>query len=406
MAGTLSSLEEAKALDAEDSLRQFRSHFDLPNGVIYLDGNSLGPPPREALERLAHTAGIEWKRDLITSWNKADWINLPKTCGARIAKLIGANADDVIVADSVSVNIFKLASAIWKKTPGAIAYIKGEFPTDGYILQGLSELTGAALSRLQQDDPSALNDEISVLVKSVVHYKTAAVADIAAWEEAAARKDVSIIWDLSHAAGVLDINLKKAGARFAVGCGYKFLNGGPGAPAYVYVDGAIANDLHQPLSGWMGHAKPFDFSDTYEPAPGVERFACGTPPILSLSAMDAALEIFESASMAAIEAKAAALGDLFLVRSKHLGLESISPPAGERRGGHISLTHPHGYEIVQAMIARGVIGDFRAPNIMRFGFSALYTRFEDIWRACNILEDILKKEIWRDLAYAQRHTVT
>lgn len=400
------SLQEVKILDAKDPLRSLRDHFDLPEGMIYLDGNSLGPPPIDALKRLQKTADVEWKRDLITSWNKADWIHLPKTCGAKIAALIGARADEVIVADSVSVNIFKLASAIWKNNPGAIAYPNGEFPTDGYILQGLSALTDAALKRIDDDAPEFLTDDIRVFVKSVTHYKTAAVADIAAWETAASKKGVSIIWDLSHAAGVLDINLKAAGARFAVGCGYKFLNGGPGAPAYVFADKKEAENLRQPLSGWMGHAAPFEFSEQYEPGRGVERFACGTPPILSLSVMDAALDVFENVSMADLETKAAALGDLFLARSNLLNLASIAPPPGTRRGGHISLRHPNGYEIVQAMIAKGVIGDFRAPDIMRFGFSPLYTRYEDIWSAMDILEEILAKETWRDPAFANRQTVT
>ncbi len=403
---TISSRQEALALDRQDPLAALRAQFDLPDGVIYLDGNSLGPPPRAALSRLAETAAAHWGRDLIKSWNSAGWIDLPKRCGAKIAALIGAAAGDVIVCDSVSVNIFKLASALMKQHPGALAYEHDEFPTDGYILQGLASLTGAPLIKREPGEPAnAFKDNVSVLIKSAVHYKTAAVVDIAAWEAEAAKSGAVIIWDLSHAAGVIDINLEGAGARYAVGCGYKYLNGGPGAPAFVFVARAAAQSLDQPLSGWMGHARPFDFGGDYAPAAGVGRFACGTPPILSLASLDAALDVFDGVEMAAIEHKAKALGDIFLARAEALGLESVSPGADERRGGHVSLKFADGYAVVQALIARGVIGDFRTPDLMRFGFAPLYLRYADIWDAADALEEVLRSESWRDPTFAARKAV-
>jgi len=399
--------EEAESFDADDPLRSLREEFDLPEGVIYLDGNSLGPPPKGTLRRLRETGETQWARGLIKSWNDAGWIDLPRSCGAKIARLIGAGEDEVLIADSVSVNIFKLAAALSAGTSGAIAYHSDEFPTDGYILQGLSKLTGALLKRLAPNaTESALPAGVRVIVKSVAHYKTAAIADIAAWEQAAAQKGAAIVWDLSHAAGLLDINLKQAGARYAVGCGYKYLNGGPGAPAFVYVDRDAAEKLEQPLSGWMGHAAPFDFSENYAPAPGTARFACGTPPILSLSALDAALDLFAGVEMTAIEAKAKTLGDFFLTRCVGLGLESVSPPPSERRGGHVSVRFEHGYEAMQALIAHGVIGDFRTPDLMRFGFSPMFLSYRDIWDAAETLKNILETQEWREKKYSARRKVT
>lgn len=398
---------DAEALDREDPIRSFKEQFDLPPGVIYLDGNSLGPPPDSSLDRLRRAAEDEWRHGLITSWNEAGWIDLPKTCGAKIANIIGAGPDDVVVCDSVSVNIFKLAAALLEQSPGALAFEQGEFPTDGYILEGLSHIAGAPLKRLDPElGANALDAEISVLIKSLVHYKSAAVADIAAWERAAAEKNIAIIWDLSHAAGVIDFDLHAAGAKYAVGCGYKFLNGGPGAPAFLYVARGAAEKLNQPLSGWMGHAAPFDFAGDYAPAPGIRRFACGTPPVLSLSALDAALDLFKGVDMGAVEAKARALGDLFLARAAAMGLHSASPDIGARRGGHVILPFEHGYAVVQAMIARGVIGDFRAPDLMRFGFSPLFLSYAEVWDAADILEDILDTEEWRREEFSARKAVT
>jgi len=402
--GAPTSREDAARLDSADPFRGFRSQFDLAPGLIYLDGNSLGPPPKAALARLQQTAAQEWGRDLIRSWNSAGWFDLPKTCGAKIARLIGAADDDVIVADSVSVNIFKLVSALLMDRRGAVAVFENEFPTDGYILQGLSNLTGSPLHVLKAgDDP--FTENVSVLVVSAVDYKTAAIADIAAWEKRAALHDASIVWDLSHATGVLPINLARDGADYAVGCGYKYLNGGPGAPAFLYVR-SDAGAVRQPLSGWMGHADPFAFGKDYEPAKDARRFACGTPPILSMSALDAALDIFGSVDMRAVAKKARSLGDLFLTLALAAGFTTVSPKPGEPRGGHVSLEFNHGYEFVQALIARGVIGDFRAPNLMRFGFSPLFLSYTDVWDAADALIDILHTEGWRAPEFSRRDKVT
>ena len=372
--------------------------------MIYLDGNSLGPPTRDALARVQQTAEHEWSRDLIGSWNSAGWFDMPKTCGAKIAALIGARPDDVAVADSVSINLFKLAAALHRETGGPIRVFEHEFPTDGYILQGLASLTGAPLHTLSAGaDP--FDERGGLLVLSVVDYKTAEIVDIAAMEKRARAAGVSVIWDLSHATGLLPLAMDRDGARYAVGCGYKYLNGGPGAPAFVYVRGD-AGALNQPLSGWMGHKTPFAFETDYQPTDDARRFVCGTPPILSLSALDAALDIFTDVDLAATAAKAQHMGDMFLSRALAAGLETVSPLPGETRGGHVSLCFDHGFETVQALIARGIIGDFRAPNLMRFGFSPLYLSYEEVWDAADALINVLETQAWRDPQFARRAGVT
>ncbi len=393
---------EAEALDRADVLAPQRAAFDLPGGVIYLDGNSLGAPPRRALERLRVCAQDEWRTGLVRSWNDAGWIDLPLRAGAKIAALIGVRADEVIVADSVSGNLFKLASALLTHKPGrALAVEADEFPTDQYVLEGLSRLTGARLVRLA---PGAAPPHGAVFVKSLVHYRTAAVADMAGLERAAVGAGTDIVWDLSHAAGAISVDAGANGARFAAGCGYKYLNGGPGAPAFVFVRSDAAPSLRQPLSGWMGAKAPFDFSSAYEPADGVRRFAAGTPPVLSLAALDAALDIFDGADLGALEAKARALGDMLLAAGAAAGLDPVV--VSGRRGGHVSFRHVEGCAIVQALIARGVIGDFRAPDILRFGFAPLYLSYTDVWRAGEILREVMAKGLWRDPRYAARGKVT
>ncbi|MFN3960544.1 MAG: kynureninase [Parvularculaceae bacterium] len=394
--------EEADALDRDDPLRGVRTAFDLPGGVLYLDGNSLGPPPRPALAASRACADEEWRSGLVRSWNEAGWIALPKRAGAKIARLIGVSAEDVIVCDSVSVNLFKLAGALLARRPGrALAVFGDEFPTDQYVLEGLSALTGAPLLRLREGETFP---ERSVVVRSLVHYKTAAVADMAASERTAAACGADLIWDLSHATGVLALNLSRDGARFAVGCGYKYLNGGPGAPAFLHVRADEAAALRQPIAGWMGAKTPFDFSSVYEPAGGVARFAAGTPPILSLSALNAALDIFDGLDLPSLERKARALGDMFLTAGEAAGLIPIR--VAGRRGGHVAFRHPDGYTIVQALIARGVIGDFRAPDILRFGFSPLYLSYGDVWQAGEILQGVMARGEFHDPAFARRSTVT
>lgn len=394
--------EEVEALDRADPLAHHRAAFELPEGVLYLDGNSLGPPPKAALVRLRQCSEEEWGEGLIRSWNDAGWIDLPRRAGAKIARLIGAAGDEVIVCDSVSVNLFKIAAALLTRRPGArLAVPADEFPTDQYVLEGLSRLAGAPLIRLGTNEPPP---EGGVIVRSLVHYKTAAVADMAASENEAAARGTEIIWDLSHATGVVALDVAKGGARFAVGCGYKYLNGGPGAPAFLYVRGDEAARLDQPLSGWMGAKTPFTFSSAYEPAESVRRFASGTPAILSLAALDAALALFEGVDLSALEAKARALGDIFLAAGAAAGLEPVR--VAGRRGGHVAFRHADGYAIVQALIARGVIGDFRAPDLARFGFSPLFLSYTDVWQAGEILTAVMESGAFRDPAFSRRSAVT
>jgi len=396
------TLENAQALDRADPLARHRAAFELPRGVLYLDGNSLGPPPKAALARLRQCAEQEWGKGLIRSWNDAGWIDLPRRAGAKIARLLGADADDVIVCDSVSVNLFKIAAALLTRRPGArLAVFADEFPTDQYVLEGLSRLVGARLVRIGAGDDIP---EGGVIVRSLVHYKTAAVADMAASETEAATRGAEIVWDLSHATGVVALDVARDGARFAIGCGYKYLNGGPGAPAFLYVRRDEAARLDQPLSGWMGAKSPFAFSSAYEPADGVGRFASGTPAILSLATLDAALDLFDGVDVSELEAKARALGDLFLAAGKAAGLEPVG--VAGRRGGHVAFRHAHGYAIVQALIARGVVGDFRAPDLARFGFSPLFLSYSDVWQAGEILRAVMERGAFRDPAFSRRSAVT
>jgi len=393
---------DAASLDRADPIRARRDEFDLPEGVIYLDGNSLGPPPRRALARLTKTATREWKDGLIRSWNDAGWIDLPERAGAKIAQIIGADDGEVIVADSVTVNLFKLASALIALRPGKSLCVEGdEFPTDQYVMDALSKIHGASLRRIEG---GAIPDDAGVIVRSLAHYKTASIADMAAAEAKAARIGAAIIWDLSHAAGLLAIDVKRDGAKFAVGCGYKYLNGGPGAPAFVYAARDEAQKLNQPIAGWMGHAAPFDFAPDYKPADGAKRFAAGTPAILSLAALDAALEIFDGLDMRLLEEKARSLGALFLERTDALGFPVLDTKGP--RGGHVCLHSENGYQIMQALIAKGVIGDFRPPGLMRFGFSPLFLSYADIERAAAMLGDIVKTEEWRQPEYSKRSKVT
>lgn len=397
----------AMDMDQSDPLADAAHAFVLPEGLIYLDGHSLGPSSHAVLKALDRTAGQEWTNGLIRSWNEADWINLPKTVGAKIARLIGAAADEVIVCDSVSINLYKLAAAALELVPQKrIMVERDEFPTDQYMAQGLSALTNAEFVRLDRGGAEAGLQSGGVLLKSVVNYRTAQVQDIAALERAAAAHDALIIWDLSHATGCVDLDLTRAGARLATGCTYKYLNGGPGAPAFIYAANDIAARLNNPLSGWFGHSDPFAFDADYQPARGAARFAAGTPGILSLRALDGALEAFDGISVETLSAKARALGDLCLWWADRLGLTPISPPTGARRGGHVSLLHDNGYAVVQALIARNIIPDFRAPDAMRFGFSPLYVRFTDVWDAMEALDDILQTRAWDQPAFKVKATVT
>lgn len=402
------------ARDAADPLAFARERFALPEGIIYLDGNSLGPLPKATAERLRQTVEQEWGQGLIRSWNEADWINAPARLGAKIARLIGARPHEVLVADSTSVNLYKLAAAAAALRPerSVILTEPGNFPTDLYILQGLAEQSEHKLRvRTVGRDAlmGALDSEVAVLVLTHVHYKSGAVHDMAALTARAHAVGALTVWDLSHSTGALPVELNAAGADFAVGCGYKYLNGGPGAPAFLYVAERWAEVARSPLSGWMGHAAPFEFVDDYRPASGVARMLCGTPSILAMAALEAGIATFDEADMTQVRAKSVALSELFiaLVEAKLPGVfELASPRDSTLRGSQVSLSHPHGYAIMSALIETGVIGDFRAPDILRFGFTPLYTRYVDVFDAVERLCAVMADRRFEHPRYAERAAVT
>lgn len=402
--------------DAVDPLAAVRERFSLPDGVIYLDGNSLGALPAAAAKAVDETVTRQWGEDLIASWNKYGWIGLPQRVGGRIAPLIGAGSDEVVAADSVSVNLFKLAAAaaaVGARGGRRVVLTEGgDFPTDLYILQGLAGMVPEVELRVVEPGglEAALDDRVAVVLLSHVHYRSGAVRDMSGLCAAIRGAGALSLWDLSHSAGVLDVDLNRAGADLAAGCGYKYLSGGPGAPAYLFVARRHQAALRSPLSGWMGHARPFDFVDDYAPAPGIDRWLCGTPPILSLTALDAALDAFSGVDMAAVRAKAGALGDLFIerveARCAGKGLTLASPREAAARGGQVSFRHPQGWAVMQNLIARGVVGDFRGPDVIRFGFAPLYVRRVDVWDAVEVLGGVLDAESWRDPCYQTVAAVT
>lgn len=403
------------ALDQVDPLRRMRDRFSLPPGLIYLDGNSLGVLPHGVSERVAQVVAAEWGEGLISSWNTAGWIDLPACVGDTIAPLIGARAGEVIAADSTSVNLFKLAAAgaRLQRPRRVIVTEPGNFPTDLYILQGLEAWLGSEVElRVVDRDQlaAALDEDVALLVLTHVHYKTGALHDMAALTAKAHAVGALALWDLSHSAGALPVDLGAVGADLAVGCGYKFLNGGPGAPAFMFVASRWQDQIATPLSGWMGHAEPFAFHDQYQPAPDIRRLLTGTPPVLGLSALEAALSAFDDVSMTAVRAKSMALGDLFLdlveTRLPGAGLEVACPRDARARGSQISLRHPGGYAIIQALIERGVVGDFRSPDILRFGLTPLYVGYADIWDAVDRLCAVMGTGLWQESRFQVRAAVT
>jgi kynureninase len=403
------------ALDAKDPLALQRGKFRLPDGVIYLDGNSLGALPIAVIERVEKVVREEWGEGLIRSWNTHDWIGLPARVGAKIAGLVGAAPDEVIAADSTSVNLFKLITAAMRLRPDRSDVVSelGNFPTDLYMIEGagwFSEGRHRLRGCAPADLVAAIDDKTALVVLSQVHYKTGTLWDMAAVTRAAHDAGALVLWDLSHSAGALAVDLDGAGADFAVGCGYKYLNGGPGAPAFLFVASRHQAEARSPLSGWMGHAQPFAFTDDYQPGQGIRRFLCGTPGVIGMSALDAALDVMTAVDMPAIVRKSRALGDLFISlveeRCAGLGLDLACPRDASRRGSQVSFRHPHGYEIMQALIESGVIGDFRAPDILRFGFAPLYIRYADVWKAVAILREILATGSWQAPRFAVRNAVT
>ena len=411
------SLESALARDAEDRLAPLRDGFALPDGVIYLDGNSLGALPRNVAARVASAVEGEWGQGLIRSWNEAGWIDLPARVGARIAPLIGADPACVVAADSTTVNLFKTVSAALALRPDRrrIVTETRNFPTDNYIAEGVIRQCGGRHELVHAADADAviasLDADTAVLMLSHVNYRDGAVHDMAGLTRAAHNAGALVIWDLAHSAGVLPLDLAGCDVDFAVGCGYKFLNGGPGAPAFLYAAESHHGGFAQPLSGWFGHADPFGFDPHYRPAGDITQYLCGTPPVISMVALEAALELLDKVDLRDVHAKSQALTDFFIelveARCAGHGLTLVSPRDAARRGAQVSLSHPTaGYAIVSALIADGVIGDFRAPDILRFGFAPLYTRFADVWHAVDRLAAILDGRLWDRPEFHARRTVT
>ena len=403
------TLDQARAMDAADPLAQYRVQFMCPPGVIYLDGNSLGQLPLATAAASADAITHAWGERLIRGWNEG-WIDAPLRVGAMIAPLIGADADEVISADSTSVNLYKLIVAALRLDPSRKVVVSeaGNFPTDLHIAEGaVAAGAGAELRVVERGAlAGALGDDTAVLLLTHVHYKTAARFDMAVWTKAAHDAGALVCWDLSHSAGAVAVELNAAGADLAVGCGYKYLNGGPGAPAFLYVAKRWQEKLHNPLSGWMGHAAPFEFADGYQAASGMKRWLTGTPCVLGLVALESGLKLWADIDIRHVEAKSAALWDIFHAAGTAAGLECVTPSDPRQRGAHISFRHPQAYEIVQALIARGVIGDFRDPNIMRFGLTPLMLSHADIWRAGEMLREIVASGSYRQPEFAVRYAVT
>lgn len=400
-----------EALDAQDPLAGCRDRFTLPAGVIYLDGNSLGALPRCVPERMRQAVEQEWGVGLIRSWNDAGWYPAPQRVGARVAQLVGAQGHEVIMADSTSINLFKLLVAALRMRPGRSLIVGevGNFPTDAYVAEGVAELTGARFEAVApQEVMAALNEQVAVLSLTHVNYKTGRVYDMAAITQRAHEVGALVIWDLAHTAGALQCDLNGCDADFAVGCGYKYLNGGPGAPAFAFVAQRHHAWLRQPLTGWHGHAQPFAFDQGYRPAPGMDQLLVGTASQLGLIALESALTAFDGVDMAALRRKSLSLSDLFirLVDEQVPGFGLATPREPDLRGSQVSLTHEQGYAIVQALIARGIIGDFRAPDILRFGFAALYVRHVDIWDAVAALKDIMATREWARPEFMAKKAVT
>lgn len=415
-------LAAAVARDAADPLAPLRARFEIPEDVIYLDGNSLGVLPKGVAERVAESVASEWGTGLIRSWNTAGWIDLPRRVGARIAPLVGAAPDCVVAADSTTVNLFKVVSAALALRPDRTRIVTEtrNFPTDNYIAEGVIRQCGARHSLVHVDDPrdipAALDRDVAVLMLTHVNYRDGSLHDMEALTRAAQDAGALVVWDLAHSAGALPVDLAGCDADFAVGCGYKYLNGGPGAPAFLYVAPRHHGGFRQPLSGWFGHADPFDFAPSYDAAGDIGQYQCGTPPVLSMIALDAALDAWDGVSMVAARAKSMALTSYFIdlveTRCAGQGLSLISPRDALQRGSQVSFSHESetgdfgGYAIISALIADGVIGDFRAPDVLRFGFTPLYTRFTDVWHAVDRLAAIMEEGRWDRPEFHARKAVT
>ncbi|HEY1932942.1 MAG TPA: kynureninase [Acetobacteraceae bacterium] len=405
--------DDLAALDRTDPLAAFRERFILPDGVIYLDGNSLGALPKATPARVADVVTREWGESLIRAWNTHDWIGMPLRVGDKIGRLIGTGPGSTVVADSTSVNLFKLLSAALALRPGRSQILTedGNFPTDLYIAQGLAALLSRGHSLRAVADPvGALGHDVAVLMLTHVNYRTGAMQDMATVTRAAHDAGALVLWDLSHSVGAVPLQIAADDVDFAVGCGYKYLNGGPGAPAFLSVAQRLHAALRMPLTGWLGHADPFAFAPDYRPAEGIARAVVGTPPVLSLAALEVGVDLLTEAPMDAMRAKSLALSDVFMTlvdqECAGQGFRVLTPREHARRGSQVSFAHPDGYAIMQALIARGVIGDFRAPDVLRFGLAPLYVGYVDVWSAVAALRDVMQSGEWREDRFAVRQAVT
>lgn len=409
-----------KTLDQNDPLSALREEFSLPAGMIYLDGNSLGAQPTVAFQRAQQVIQEEWGNDLIKSWNKAGWFDLPSRLGNLLAPLIGADADEVVVTDSTSINLFKAIAAALNiqskkadaNTRKVIVTERSNFPTDIYMAEGLTQWLDRGF-RLHLIDSAeelskAINQDTALVMLTHVNYRSGALHDMAAVTAMAQAHGALCLWDLAHSAGAVEVNLQQANADFAVGCCYKYLNGGPGAPAFIWVPKRHQADFHHPLTGWWGHAAPFAMHSSFTVTPDIRRALCGTQPIVSLAMIESGLQVFAKTSMASVRQKSLALTDLFIqlveTRCTQHQLELVTPREHAQRGSHVSFTHQHAYAVIQALIERGVVGDYREPGIMRFGFTPLYTSYTDVWNAVEILRDILDSRSYN--TNIQRNAVT
>lgn len=412
--------QQLKELDQADPLAALRDEFALPDGVVYLDGNSLGARPHAALARATQMIEQEWGEGLIRSWNSAQWSTLPTRLGDKLARLIGAGSGEVAITDTTTVNLFKILSAglqVQARRAPERKVILSElhnFPADLYVIEGLADLLqqGYELQLIErpEDLPGQLSDQVALVLLTHVNYKSGHMYDMAASTELIHRHGALAVWDLAHSAGAVPVDLSAAKADYAVGCTYKYLNGGPGSPAFVWVSPALCDQVWQPLSGWWGHARQFAMEPHYEPASGINRYLCGTQPLVSLGMVECGLDIFARTDMQTLRRKSLALTDLFIrlveERCKDHPLTLVTPREHAQRGSHVSFEHPQGYAVVQALIDKGVIGDYREPRIMRFGFTPLYTSYQDVGAAVQALVEVLDNQTWREPRYQTRHAVT
>ena len=409
--------EDFTSLDKIDPLAKVRDEFSLPQNLIYFDGNSLGPLPKCTIHTLETMIQKEWGNGLIGSWNKENWINMPRELGNKIAPLVGAKLGEVIVVDSTSVNLFKVLTSalLLNKNRRVIVSEAENFPSDLYILEGVNKMFGESYERhlIEEGDyeiDKYIDTSTAVVMLSHVNYKTGRISDIKRITSIAHEKGALVIWDLSHSVGVMPLYLHDCGVDFAVGCTYKHLNGGPGAPGFLYVHKSLIEKVSQPLTGWMGHIQPFEFEVNYQPANDICKYICGTPPIIAYKAIESGLTVFEQVSMNVVREKSIKLSEMFIQLMQQecikFGFELFSPRNAEQRGSQVSFTHGNGFSIMQTLISHGVVGDFRQPNILRFGFSPLYMRFEDVWDAVICLREIMQTKEWQSEQFNKRGYVT